>query len=200
MRALLWCNGEISNLKILDDLVHNRTLFGVDGGADKAARLGFTVEKVIGDLDSVIKTNWQNCKIISDQSTSDLVKALIYVSDIGYKEVDVIGIDGGCPGHILGIWAALCDAPDNLNIRLHHKEGWTVRYHPNFGKMDLSIPINTKFSIFALEDCNEVILTGAKWNIDSKPMKFSTRGLHNICKRESASITSDGVMAVIIHD
>jgi len=200
MRALLWCNGKISNPEIVDHLSQGVTLFGVDGGADKAAKLGFNVEQVIGDLDSVNRTNWENTTILSDESSSDLVKALHYVSNRGYKEVDVVGIEGGCPDHILGIWAALCDAPPNLNIRLHHELGKTVRYHPNSGKMRLSMPIDTEFSVFALENCDNVEVTGAKWEINSEPMKFSTRGLHNIAKQENIFLTSDGIMAIIIHN
>ena len=51
MRAILWCNGENPNLNMISKLLEGATLFGVDGGADKAIAAGFEVTEVLGDLD-----------------------------------------------------------------------------------------------------------------------------------------------------
>ena len=58
MRALLWCNGEKPSDRVLTGLVEETILFGVDGGADKAAESGFEVTEVLGDLDSISK-GWE---------------------------------------------------------------------------------------------------------------------------------------------
>ena len=46
MRAILWCNGENPNLNMISKLLEGATLFGVDGGADKAIAAGFEVTEV----------------------------------------------------------------------------------------------------------------------------------------------------------
>ncbi len=50
MRAILWCNGENPNLNMISKLLEGATLFGVDGGADKAIAAGFEVTEVLGGL------------------------------------------------------------------------------------------------------------------------------------------------------
>ena len=54
MKAILWCNGANPNSSILDEVLSNDAeVFGVDGGADKAAEEGVVVSEILGDLDSV---------------------------------------------------------------------------------------------------------------------------------------------------
>ena len=96
MRAILWCNGENPNLNMISKLLEGATLFGVDGGADKAIAAGFEVTEVLGDLDSVNIADWKDrSNILADDSSSDLAKSFGLLLDRGFTEVDVVGIDGG---------------------------------------------------------------------------------------------------------
>ena len=200
MRAILWCNGGSPNLTMISELLGDATLFGVDGGADKAKAAGFEVSEVLGDLDSVNREDWQGqSTLLSDDSSSDLAKSLDLLSDRGFTEVDVVGIDGGSPDHLLGTWATLTEAPAGLSIQLHHSGGITKRLHPADGYLDFLIPDGNEFSVFALESCKQVSITGARWNLYSEPLNFSTKGLHNQSIGEKISITTDGILAVIFH-
>ena len=198
MRAILWCNGEYPNLNMISKLLEGATLFGVDGGADKAIAAGFEVTEVLGDLDSVNIADWKDrSNILADDSSSDLAKSFSLLSDRGFTEVDVVGIDGGSPDHILGTWATLTEAPVGLSIQLHHSGGITKRLHPDDGTLDFIIPNGDEFSVFALESCQQVSITGARWNLDSEALNFSTKGLHNQSIGEKISITTDGILAII---
>ena len=115
MRAVLWCNGDSPNSELVSKLLHDATLFGIDGGADKAIAAGFEVSEVLGDLDSVDIVDWKGqSTLLSDDSSSDLAKSFVIMSERGFTEVDVVGIDGGSSDHILGTWAALTEAPSGL--------------------------------------------------------------------------------------
>ena len=50
---MLWCNGETPSDRVIAGLVEGKTVFGVDGGADKAAESGYEVAEALGDLDSI---------------------------------------------------------------------------------------------------------------------------------------------------
>ena len=48
MRAILWCNGDLPEEKIVKNIIdENITIFGIDGGANKAHNLGIKVHEII---------------------------------------------------------------------------------------------------------------------------------------------------------
>ncbi|MDG1532976.1 MAG: thiamine diphosphokinase [Candidatus Thalassarchaeaceae archaeon] len=201
MHAILWCNGDIPDHSKIIPLLEGNVIFGVDGGAEKAESAGFKVTEVLGDLDSVKPEDWKGrSTLLPDESASDLVKSLRHLKTKGYDEVDIVGIEGGCPDHILGVWAALTEAPDGMSIRMHHEHGMTIRLHPNEDVFQLIIPEGVEFSVFALEECNSVSVKGSKWELDEEPLSFSTRGLHNQSVGEIISISADGILAIILHE
>ena len=69
MRALVWCNGDPPSDTTLTGLVDGATIFGIDGGADKASQSGYEVSEVLGDLDSISRTgmdrlpNWPTSRV-----------------------------------------------------------------------------------------------------------------------------------------
>ena len=72
MHALLWCNGKTPSDMVLTSIADSATVFGADGGADKAAMSGYDVAEVLGDLDSV-SNGWEDKSTeLADQSSSDL--------------------------------------------------------------------------------------------------------------------------------
>jgi len=197
MRAILWCNGTQPSQSVIDAVLDEGVpVIGVDAGADRAAESGIEVEEVLGDLDSVDGSRWEGkLHELPDQSSSDLVKSITLLIERGYTEIDVVGVDGGSPDHVLGSWAALCEAPGGARIRLHHEDAVAHRLHPRDGGLELEIGEGQEFSVFALQPCNAWV-SGAKWEVDGDPMSFSTRGLHNVGTGGSARINADGVLVV----
>lgn len=196
LHAVLWCNGEIPSDTILEGLVEAATIFGVDGGADKAAASGYDVTEVFGDLDS-ISGDWQDKTTeLTDQSSSDLVKSINLLAQRGFQQIDVVGCEGGSSSHQLGNWASLCEALAGPTIRLHHEDSITHRVHSE--EIELSMSEGTRFSIFALTPCSTVRVTGAKWELFGTEMSLSTRGLHNVSLSASVRIGADGILAVMV--
>tara|TARA_B100001123_G_scaffold288484_2_gene321425 strand:+ start:14075 stop:14680 length:606 start_codon:yes stop_codon:yes gene_type:complete len=198
MRAVLWCNGSTPSRRVTNSVVTgDASLFGVDGGAEKASECGFDVIEAIGDLDSLDVESWEGAvQELPGQSSSDLVKSIGLLTDRGFGEIDVIGVEGGSPEHLLGNWAALSESPHGAIIRLHHEGHVTRRLHPEEGALKLDIDEGVIFSVFALET-GRVWLEGARWELSGEVLSFSTRGLHNEGIGGLVSIRSEAVLAVV---
>ena len=66
MKVILWCNGDLPSDTLAREITSSKSLiFGVDGGADKASSMGYDVSKVLGDLDSVKHSVWEDKSIFS---------------------------------------------------------------------------------------------------------------------------------------
>jgi thiamine pyrophosphokinase len=198
MRGVLWCNGLQPSQSVIDSVLGEGVpVFGVDAGADRAAESGVPVEEVLGDLDSVDRAQWGGrLHELGDQSSSDLAKSISLLIERGFTEIDVLGIEGGSPEHVVGILAALCEAPGGARIRLHHEGAVTHRVHPKDGGLDLEIGEGREFSVFAFETCR-VTITGARWEVEDEEMSFSTRGLHNEGVGKALGISADGTLVVL---
>jgi thiamine pyrophosphokinase len=200
MTAILWCNGKKpSNELIKRVLTEEKEVFGVDGGADVALSAGINVKKVLGDFDSVNINDWKGKgKYLSNQNISDFGKSIKYLVKKEYSEIEVLGIDGGSPEHLLGIWAVLAEIEDNVKITLHHERRTTYRIHPTYGETKIFVGAGKEFSIFALTPCNNFSLSGAKWNIKNEIFSLSSRGLHNQGTGKKILIKTDGIVVLII--
>ncbi len=198
MRAVLWCNGSPPSSSIIDSVISDGvSVFGVDGGADRAAECGILVDEVLGDLDSIDARNCADRRVeLSDQEMSDLAKSLELLIERGFTNIDVLGVDGGEPDHILGNWAAMLDAPSGAFIRMHHENRVTTRVHPDEGEFSLEIEMGETFSVFALEP-SKVWISGSKWDIEGELLGLSSRGIHNEGGEGLVSIRGEGVLAVI---
>ena len=198
MRAFLWCNGSIPHSSVIE-LVSSAGIpvFGVDGGADRAAECGIVIDEVLGDLDSVDASSWGGRVVeLTDQSTSDLAKSLVLLIGRGFTDIDVVGVDGGEPDHVLGNWAAMLDAPPGASIRMHHESRVTTRVHPEDGEFSVELEQGESFSVFALEP-GKVWISGSRWEVDGEFLALSSKGLHNEGKGGFVSIRGEGVLAVI---
>ena len=198
MRAVLWCNGSPPHPSAIDSVISDDvTVFGVDGGADRAAESGIEIVEVLGDLDSVEAGVWSGRSVeLLDQGSSDLAKSLTLLIERGFSEIDVLGVDGGDPEHVLGNWAAMLDSPAGASIRMHHESRITTRVHPEEGEFSLEIGPGESFSIFALEP-GKVWVSGSKWEMEGEFLALSSRGLHNEGMGGMVSIRGEGVLAII---
>ena len=196
MRAVLWCNGSPPHPSAIESVIsYDVTVFGVDAGANRAAESGIEIVEVLGDLDSVEAGGWRSVELL-DQGASDLAKSLALLIERGFAEIDVLGVDGGEPDHVLGNWSALLDAPAGAIIRMHHENRVTTRVHPEEDEFSLEIGLGEAFSVFALEP-GKVWISGSKWEMEGEFLALSSRGLHNEGRGGMVSIRGEGVLAVI---
>ena len=200
MRAFLWCNGDIPSLQTIKSLGDLSPLFGVDGGTVKAKSCGFIVKETLGDLDSISKDTNIEMTHLSDDSHSDLTKTIQELSKKGFLEFDILGIDGGSTGHILGIWGTLAESMVGLKIRLHHHDAVSYRITSDIGEFQIHMRKDQLFSVFALTRCEKISIKGAKWELKNERLEMSTKGLHNRGNDETLMIKSDGIIVLIIEN
>ncbi len=201
MRAFLWCNGELHDENLTSKFEDISPLFGVDGGANKAKSVGYNVKEILGDLDSVnIEELNIDGTLLKDQNYSDLTKTINELSKRGFNEFEVLGVDGGDTGHILGIWASLAELSTDLIIRLHHQKSTTHRITCHSGNSKINVGESKLFSVFALTKCDNVTIKDAEWEMINQELRFSTRGLHNKALKEDITITTDGILVVIVQN
>tara|TARA_B100000900_G_scaffold301339_2_gene259914 strand:- start:5972 stop:6577 length:606 start_codon:yes stop_codon:yes gene_type:complete len=201
MRAFIWCNGELPNQEVIASLGNLSPLFGIDGGGNKAKLMGFDVTEIFGDLDSIIKDgNRTKRTLLVDQNQSDLTKGIHELRNRGYSEFEIVGIDGGDTGHMLGIWGSLAELPEDLVIRLYHENSITHRITPKLENFNFDISRDQVFSVFALSKCNNLSIKGAKWELLNEKLELSTKGLHNRGTGNTVTINADGILALIIRN
>ena len=167
---------------------------GVDGGTDAAISRNIDVTMATGDFDSITDTGVDRIAL-SDQNSSDLEKTLQYAAENGVETVDIVGVEGGEIDHQLAAFAALVEAPPELDIRLHMSDHIVMRC---LADLELALSDETKLSLFAFTACANVSISGVEFPLDCEPLAFSTRGLHNVALGGPIHIQSDGVLVVVI--
>ena len=167
---------------------------GVDGGTDAARSRNIAVTIATGDFDSITDTEVERIALLN-QNASDLGKTLQYASEKGAEIVNIIGVEGGEIDHQLAAFAALVEAPPELEIYMHMSEHVVMRC---LDDLELALDKGTKLSLFAFTPCANVSISGVEFPLEDEPLAFSTRGLHNVALGGSIRIESDGALVVVI--
>ena len=169
-------------------------IVGVDGGTDAALSRNLAVTMATGDFDSITDTEVERIAL-PDQNLSDLEKTLQYVSENGANVVNIVGVEGGEIDHQIAVFAALVEAPSELEIYMHMSEHIVMRCQDT---LDLVLDEGTKLSLFAFTSCANVSISGVEFPLDCEPLAFSSRGLHNVALGGPIEIESDGALVVVI--
>ena len=169
-------------------------IIGVDGGTDAAISRNIAVNLATGDFDSITDTEVERIAL-QDQNSSDLEKTLQYAAESGAETVEVVGVEGGEIDHQLAAFAALIEAPPELDIHLHMSEHVVMRC---LDELEVVLPEGTKLSLFAFTACANVSISGVEFPLEEEPLAFSTRGLHNVALGGPIHIQSDGALVVVI--
>jgi thiamine pyrophosphokinase len=147
-----------------------------------------------GDFDSITDSEVERIAL-PDQNSSDLEKSLQYAFEKGAKVVKIVGVEGGEIDHQLAAFAALVEAPSELEISMHMSEHIVMRC---LDELELVLDEGTKLSLFAFTACANVSISGVEFPLDGEPLAFSTRGLHNVALGGPIHIQSDGALVVVI--
>ena len=169
-------------------------IVGVDGGTDAALSRNLAVTMATGDFDSITDTEVERIAL-PNQNSSDLEKSLQYAAENGAEIVKIVGVEGGEIDHQLAAFAALVEAPSELEISMHMSEHIVMRC---LGDLEIVLDEGTKLSLFAFTACASVSISGVEFPLEEEPLAFSTRGLHNVALGGPIHIQSDGALVVVI--
>jgi thiamine pyrophosphokinase len=91
-----------------------------DGGAQNLVLAGMEPDAIVGDMDSLNDelANRFADRIYLDenQDTNDLTKAISWCSDMGYKDIVIVGATGKREDHTLGNISLLADYIKTVNV------------------------------------------------------------------------------------
>ena len=169
-------------------------IVGVDGGTDAALSRDLVVTMATGDFDSITDTEVERIAL-PNQNSSDLEKSLQYAAEKGAKIVKIVGVEGGEIDHQLAAFAALVEAPPELEISMHLSEHIVMRC---LDDLEIVLDDGTTLSLFAFTACASVSISGVEFPLEEEPLAFSTRGLHNVALGGPIHIQSDGALVVVI--
>jgi len=177
-RAVLLANGRPPLKTILEKHLRGADFFlCADGGANAAARLGFKPDMIIGDLDSIDKTSLRlyssvKTRLVADQRSTDLEKALTYLVRNGYKQIDIFGATGGRTDHAIGNLSGAAKFQRKANIVIYDSDGVLL---PVVSHFEGDFPAGTTVSLIPLTPCEGVITRGLKWNLRYETLSLGVR-------------------------
>lgn len=204
--ALIFAGGESApSDPMVDEIPQPDIVVAADGGYDHATRLGFEVDVVVGDLDSLKATALPDHVIVErhpvDKDATDLELALELVARESPGRVVIVGGSGGRLDHELGISAMICserwDQIDDIDWLSERGWAYVVRrrrvIHGDVGSLVSLIPMGG--------DAVGITTVGLRWELSQETLAFgTTRGVSNLMGGPIADIqvTSGCLLAVVV--
>ncbi len=198
--GVLLLNGEFSEVEFVRPFLGDEFLcVAVDGGARHAALLRVTPQILLGDMDSISaellsKFKTTGTEILChpvEKDYTDLELGLRLLSEKGFEEVHLIGLEGGRIDHVMATHA-IFGHEDFWGIRLWGYEKRSRFTSVRAGeKLAVKIDVGERFSLIPItEKVSGVTLSGAKWNLSGADLRLGeSRGLSNIAKADQLSVS-----------
>ncbi len=207
-RIVIFANGEIPDLKKARALLHEDDyIICADGGTRHALALRLKPNLVIGDMDSIQKNQWQRLQksgisvelFPRDKNETDLELAIHRAAEFQPEEIIIIGALGGRLDQTLGNIALigssflashnirLDDGVEEISlcrnqVRVHGRSGDTVSLIPWQGAV------------------TGIQTTDLKWPLSTETLyPDKTRGISNEMTGDSASITIESGLLLVVH-
>ena len=184
-------------------------VIAADSGLHTAQKLGFRVDAIIGDMDSVdenalAEAKSRGTKIIQhdrDKNFTDLHSALLYAAECGTKKIVVVTAGGGRLDHQLGVIAAMFDP---LLRQTQVEAIWD-----NEEIFALQGPASCEFSaevedIVGLQAFSAsavgISTTGLRWQLHNEQLaSHETRGVSNEATEKRITVSLVSGQLLVIH-
>ena len=159
-------------------------LIGVDSGVTHLYRLFFHPTHLIGDFDSISEKDLKRARkdeaifieLQQDKNSTDLEAAYDLAIELNSNEVVLIGGEGGELDQLFGVFLLCASLADQIKTTWVQKD-YTIYFQ---NQILLNIDPGQMFSIIPITDLKNVIINGAKWNIDKELVLFgSSKTLRN---------------------
>ena len=154
--AIIVGNGDPPSNSLFFELMSTEpTVICADGGLKTVLKYGVIPDMVVGDLDSVDISDLSRIpsenvfKVDTDNTSTDLEKALIRTIDIGIQAATLLGFTGGRSDHVLWNLGLLGKYQDSIALRMVDNHGemrlvtQTVRFRAKIGQKISLSPLKT---------------------------------------------------------
>ncbi len=200
---IVFAGGEHLRPSLVSELPEPTTVYAADSGYDNALRLGYRVERVIGDLDSISAVPPDEVAIErhpTDKDATDLELAMRAAYRAEPERIVVVGGEGGRLDHALAV-ATTVASPEWAGVEVDwiHNHGTvhvvreeTRELHGDEGRVISLIPVGG--------DARGVTTTGLRWPLDDDVLAYgTTRGVSNRFSSPIATVTvAEGCLLVVI--
>jgi thiamine pyrophosphokinase len=200
---LIFAGGKEPGVAMIDDLPVPDLVVAADGGYDIAVGMGFSVDVLVGDMDSVATRPLPGHVIVerhpADKDETDLELALELAIREDPARVVVVGGAGNRHDHELATAQMLCSdrwaAIEELDWLSDRSRAHVIRdrriVHGDVGATVSLIPVGS--------DAAEVTTTGLIWDLNGESLQVgSTRGVSNVMRSPVADIrVGSGCLLVV---
>lgn len=192
--TILILNGDILTKEAIEKFYRKGDyVICADGGANSAATLGILPNIIIGDLDSITKSNLSffkkkgvEIRCIKEQETTDFEKALLYIIECNLNNVIVFGAVSSRPDHTLNNFSVMKRYYKSINIKIVDKD-FEIFYLKN--KINLKYVKGKVVSFMAMSYASGITTKGLKYKLKNDSLEFGLReGTLNISSAENISI------------
>jgi len=200
-RAVIVINGELSSFK--RELIRKDDLLvAVDGGLRRILRLGLKPDLVIGDMDSVPKSELKKSFTVvvdNDEDRTDLEAAIDYVVKKGFKQIVVVGFLGRRIDHMVSGLMALSGQLRRfkaVKIVEGNQEIYLVK-----NELEIKGKKGDLVSLVPLRgNCSGVSTRGLKYVLNEAILKLNkSRGVSNVMLGKKAVVeVGSGLLMVVL--
>jgi thiamine pyrophosphokinase len=202
--VLVFGGGDTPLPRIVDELPRADLVVAADGGYDTAIELGYRVDVLVGDFDSIVETDYPDHVILErhpeDKDATDLELALELISREDPSRVVVVGAAGGRLDHELAVAGLLCadrfSAVEEIDWISDRGSAHVVR-----GRRIIHGDVGALVTLTAMHgDATGVTTRGLKWELNNATLVAgSTRGVSNVMVGPVADIEVEaGCLLVIL--
>lgn len=179
MHTLIFLNGDPPYAEVANFYLKNcNFIIAADGGANYLRTMNIVPDLIIGDLDSIKKTNLAYFKNKSDilrireQSTTDFEKSLLYCINENKNNLIVFGTSGNRSDHSLNNFSILKRYYKKLDIRLISGD-----YEILYVKKKITFPYRTKetVSLLGMPKAVNVNSKGLKYKLINTDLEFGIK-------------------------
>ena len=184
-------------------------VIAADSGLHTAQKLGFRVDAIIGDMDSVdenalAEAKSRGTKIIQhdrDKNFTDLHSALLYAAECGTKKIVVVTAGGGRLDHQLGVIAAMFDPllrQTQVEAIWDNEEIFALQ---GSASCEFSAEVEDIVGLQAFSAvATGISTTGLHWKLsDESLLSHETRGVSNQATRTRVAISVLTGQLLVIH-
>lgn len=207
--VIVFAGGDPIPPSAVADLPEDAFVIAADSGLDRARESGFTIDLLVGDLDSISSVGRQDAETHGTEierhpvykDATDMELALEAARRQGARNVIVIGGHGGRQDHYLAN-ALLLPSPAFADLDIEWRAG-RARLYAVHDALELTGKIGASVTLLAVGGpVRGVETSGLRWNLNGEDLDAgSTRGVSNEFQEERASVTVEaGTLLVVIPD
>ena len=152
-------------------LKNARRIICCDGSAQILMLAGMQPDAIVGDMDSLnieLANRFADRIYLDDnQDINDLTKAVSWCSNMGYRDLVIVGATGKREDHTLGNISLLADYIKSVNVIMVTDTGIL---RPLLKSSEISCFAGQQVSVFSIDPSAEITSSGLKYKLDQKKL------------------------------